>query len=159
MKIVHICLAAVYVEGMGYQENILPQFHVEMGNDVTVITSRRIFNSRYEAMERQETRYTNPYGVKVITLEASTRYGFYSKYGDFDGLYDTLLDLQPDIVFVHGAQFVGLMDVIKYCKTITRLSTRSKGRSRRNGCSVIGYAKRYRSPRNSGELRPGDASI
>ena len=47
MKIVHICLAAVYIEGFGYQENILPQCHRAMGYDVTVLTSDHVFDKNY----------------------------------------------------------------------------------------------------------------
>jgi hypothetical protein len=39
MKIVHICLACFYVEGMGYQENLLPKYHVKQGHQVTVLTN------------------------------------------------------------------------------------------------------------------------
>lgn len=116
MKIVHICLAAVYVEGFGYQENILPQLHVEMGYEVTVLTSDQTFNSKYEKTIREKNDYVNEFGIHVKVLPKSTRYGYYSRLGDFDGLYDALETENADIVFVHGGQFVALKDVIKYCK-------------------------------------------
>lgn len=116
MKIVHVCLAASYVEGFGYQENILSQFHAEMGNDVFVITSNRMFNKKYERVFREVGEYTNEYGIKVRILPNSKRYGYYSRFNDFDGVYDALEERNPDIIFVHGGQFVALMDIIKYCK-------------------------------------------
>lgn len=116
MKIVHICLAAFYVEGLGYQENILSQLHAEMGNEVTVLTSDYVFNSKHEVVKRDKTEYTNDFGVHVKVLKKSTRYGYYSRYGDFDGVYDAIKTEKPDIIFVHGGQFVALKDVIKYCK-------------------------------------------
>ena len=116
MKIIHICLAASYIEGYGYQENILPEIHSQMGNDVTVITSKYIFNSKYEPKIRENFDYINKYGVHVLTLNNSNRFGKYSQFGDFDGLYDTLSNENPNVIFVHGGQFVGLMDVVKYCK-------------------------------------------
>lgn len=116
MRIVHICLAASYVEGFGYQENILPQFHANMGNEVTILTSNRIFNSKYERMTRDKTDYVNEFGIHVITLSRSSRYGYYSRFGDYDGIIEQLTAISPDVIFVHGGQFVALKDVILYCK-------------------------------------------
>ena len=45
MKIVHICLACFYVDGMGYQENLLPKYHAQK-HDVTIITSDFAFDNR-----------------------------------------------------------------------------------------------------------------
>lgn len=116
MKIVHICLAAVYIEGFGYQENILPQCHRAMGYDVTVLTSDHVFDKNYTQKIREENDYVNPYGVHVIALQRTKRYGPYSKFGDYADLFKTLKKERPDIIFVHGGQFVALMDVIAYCK-------------------------------------------
>lgn len=116
MEIVHICLAAAYVEGFGYQENILPRKHAEMGHIVTVITSEYEFNSKYKKTKREKMDYINKYGIHVIALPKSSRYGYYSRFGDFDGVYEKLSQIRPDIIFVHGGQFVALMDIIKYCK-------------------------------------------
>ena len=116
MKIVHICLAAFYVEGLGYQENVLPQRHAELGNEVTVLTSDFVFNSKQEGGKREQLDYVNDFGIHVKVLQRSTRYGYYSRFRDFDGVYAALESEKPDIVFVHGGQFVALKDVIKYCK-------------------------------------------
>lgn len=116
MKIIHICLAASYIEGFGYQENILTQMHAEMGHTVVVLTSDFTFNSKHEVMKRAEEDYINDFGVHVKVLPRSTRYGVYSRFNDFDGVYDALETENPDIIFVHGGQFVALKDVLKYCK-------------------------------------------
>lgn len=116
MKIVHICLASFYVEGLGYQENILPQRHAELGNEVTVLTSDYVFNSKQEEGKREQSDYVNDFGIHVKVLPRSTRYGYYSRFRDFDGVYDAIESIDPDIIFVHGGQFVALKDVIKYCK-------------------------------------------
>lgn len=116
MKIVHVCLAAFYVEGLGYQENILPQLHAEMGNEVSVLTSDYSFNSKYETIKRDKTDYINSFGIHVKVLDKTKRYGKYSKYGDFSNVYDELVNISPDTIFVHGGQFIALKDVLKYCK-------------------------------------------
>ena len=115
MKIVHICLACFYVEGMGYQENILPQYHAMMGHEVSVLTSDYAFNSKYEKIEKTEKEYVNDYDVHVEILERSEdRIG--SKLRKYVGVFDALEKRQPDVIFVHGGQFLSLKDVVLYCK-------------------------------------------
>ena len=116
MKIVHTCLACFYVEGMGYQENLLPKHHVLAGHTVTLITNEFCFDKNYQRQKREKLDYVNKDGVHIRTLKNSTRYGYYSRFGDYEKIYETLAEEQPDVIFVHGGQFVGLKDVIRYCK-------------------------------------------
>jgi glycosyltransferase involved in cell wall biosynthesis len=115
MNIVHICLACFYVDGMGYQENLLPKYHSEK-HGVTIITSDFAFDNQSQTTRKESKYYHNEYGIPVIVLDKSNRFGPYSKYRDYDKLYETLWDLKPDVIFCHGGQFVALMDVIRYCK-------------------------------------------
>lgn len=114
MKIMHICLAAAYVEGYGYQENILTQLHYEMGHQIVVLTSDKIFNTKYERIERTETEYINDYGIHVKTLKKNKR-NWLCRYGMYEGVLDELETAQPDIIFVHGGQFYSLKDIVLYC--------------------------------------------
>lgn len=116
MNIVHVCLAQLFIDGFGYQENLLTRSHVQMGHKVTVLTSSHMFNNLYEATERKEKNYVNTDGVHVIVLNRSHRFGYYSKFRDYEGIKERLNELKPDVVFVHGGQSVALMDVISYCK-------------------------------------------
>lgn len=116
MKIVHFCLAVPYIEGWGYQENILPKIHAEFGNEVFMIAAEYELNREREKVKRQADRYTNKDGINVIVLKESKRYGYYSRFNDFDGVYENLSEIKPDIIFIHGGQFIALKDVIKYCK-------------------------------------------
>ena len=113
MKIVHVCLAAVYVEGYGYQENILPQYHKLMGYDVTVISSCKSFGNK---ILLSKTDYVNEYGISVKFLEKSNRYYWYSRFNDYDSVYESISIEKPDIIFIHGGQFVALKDILRYCK-------------------------------------------
>ena len=44
MKIVHICMIA-YIDGWGYQDNLLPEYMANAGHDVVVITNNNKFPS------------------------------------------------------------------------------------------------------------------
>lgn len=115
MRIVHICLACFYVDRMAYQENIITKYHSK-DHEVMIVTSDYAFDSSGKRIKKEKNEYLNEYGILVKVLPRSHRYGFYSKYNDFDHLYKTLCTFQPDVIFCHGGQFVALKDVIRYCK-------------------------------------------
>ena len=116
MRIAHICLANFYIEGWGYQENILTKHHARAGHDVLVLTSEYMFQVLRVSEAEQKRDYINPYGVRVKVLNYSNRYGWYSRFRDYENVYEELEAFTPDVVFVHGGQFVALKDVIAYCK-------------------------------------------
>lgn len=117
MKIVHICLGCFYIEGMGYQENILPRKHAKSGHEVTVITSDYSFNEKGERIKKTKKDYINIDNVRVRVIDRVTKPKIMSKYSLFYGLYDELEKILPDIIFIHGGQFLSIYDVIKYAKT------------------------------------------
>lgn len=114
MIIVHICLGNFYVEGMGYQENLITRFHSEQGHLVYVLTSDFAFDGRGKAVKKTNKSYTNQYGVNVKVLEKKS--SFLARYGIYKGLYEELMNLNPDIVFTHGGTFLSLRTVTRYCK-------------------------------------------
>lgn len=115
MKIVHICLACFYVDNMAYQENLLPKYHAQ-AYEVYILTSDYAFDSKGNKTQKEKIEYVNEYGIPVSVLQESRRFGPYSRYKDYDGLYAALEKIGPDVIFCHGGQFVALMDVVRYCK-------------------------------------------
>ena len=47
MRIVHVCINNPFVEGMGYQENMISNYQVQDGNEVFVISINLIYNDKY----------------------------------------------------------------------------------------------------------------
>lgn len=115
MRIVHICLACFYIDGMGYQENILPKYHSK-DHEVLIITSDFAFDASGKRIKKEKKEYLNEYGIPVKVLEKNQSNGFSSRYGAFLNLFSSLEEFKPDIIFCHGGQFVSLADVIRYCK-------------------------------------------
>lgn len=117
-KILHVMLVNFYIEGAGYQENLLPKFHKLQGHEVYIVTNhndwakRPIFNRR---------EYINNDGINVTVLPSrkmpKNKY-FQIITGVFSqkviGFYEFLDHLKPEIIFVHGAQGVDNLDVVKY---------------------------------------------
>jgi len=114
MRILHICLANYYLEGLGYQENILPMYHKKFGNEVVIFTAEHVFDSK--DFECKNDVYVNNFGVSVKSIKSGRKYGYFSKYREYDNLYYEIEAIKPDIIFVHGGQFISLIDVIRYAK-------------------------------------------
>ena len=111
--IAHIAIANFYKEGMGYQENILPIKHLEMGYDVVMITCNP--NEQIREVEV----YTNKEGLKVYLLPKrdtlQMRIPIINCMVDkIWGLLQVLEEVKPSLIFMHGLQAVDNLDVIKY---------------------------------------------
>ena len=118
MRIVHVNIACFYIEGLGYQENILPRIHKQMGYDVTVITVQTCLGDSYSKLagERPVCTYRNKDGVEVVILPDNTVRNKYLRLFSrrAKGLYEKLKEKSPDIIFVHGIQAFDTLDVLRY---------------------------------------------
>lgn len=114
MKILHICLATNYTEGYGYQENLLPYFHMKDGHDVVIFASNMMFDKNFRFTKRPATEYVNDQNIKVKILKKTKHSKLWFLKRDFKGLYSDIATESPDIIFVHGPQFISLKDVKKY---------------------------------------------
>lgn len=119
MKIVHIAISCFYIEGAGYQENLLPKAHREAGHEVTMISSQYSFNSKGQVEYRPVRTYTNDNDVKVIILKDTPhlRLGLSMFKKKCYGLYKTLKEECPDIIFMHGLTALDSYTVLKYLRS------------------------------------------
>lgn len=117
MKIIHIVIAAKYVEGFSYQENILPLKHKQAGNEVYILTSPFAVNSESKVYYNTPRRYINDAGIEVTILDYRTRSTILQWFlGRCRGVYEYLCEKSPDIIFVHGAQCRDVVKVVRYKK-------------------------------------------
>ncbi len=116
MKIVHLMLACFYIDNYSYQENYLPKHHKMLGNDVEIIASRVTFDENGEsALLPNDGKYLNEYEIPVTRLEyAKGKLGKFFRY--YVGLKDELERACPDLIFIHGVQFMDIRVVAQYCK-------------------------------------------
>lgn len=115
MKITHVSLCGPVTDGLTYQDNLLPKYHKKMGHDVSMITSKYIWNKGKIEFDNRNI-YTNEYGVKTIRLNNKFRTTTHSKFKKYYNLYETLKNEKPDILFIHGVQFLDISVVLKYIK-------------------------------------------
>lgn len=96
--------------GDSYQENMLPKFHALPGHKVSLQTFDK--DGRVNYIDKA-TSYTNEYGIPVTRLEYKKQLNL-TKMKHFIGTYDTLTITNPEILFIHGCQFLYMDIVVKY---------------------------------------------
>lgn len=107
MKIVHLCLGSFFPDNYSYQENMLPKFHKQLGYDVEVIASLASFdeNGNYIYLKNSSS-YLNEHNIKVTRLNYRKPTLLNHKLKMYQGTYNALKKSNPDILFIHGCQFL-----------------------------------------------------
>lgn len=117
MKVVHLCLGSFYPDNYSYQENLLPKFHKELGHCVEVIASTQCFDENGKVCFLKNIgTYQNEYDIKVTRLPYKSGAKIWKKLKRYQGCYETLKSVNPDIIFIHGGQFLDIDQVVRYVK-------------------------------------------
>jgi len=119
VKITHLCLCGPFTDKALYQENLLTKYHKKLGHDVSIITSQYTWNNKGEIVKEESKTYYNEHGIKVIRLP-SEEIPFLN-FKLYKNLYKSIENEKPDILFMHGIQFLNLKQVIKYVKKHTNV--------------------------------------
>lgn len=115
MKITHIALNSKVTDHLTYQDNLLPKYHKKMGLDVSMITSKYIWDKGNIGIDERDT-YVNEHGIKTIRLDNKFNTDIQSKFKRYHNLFETINSENPDILFVHGVQFLDIKDVVRYVR-------------------------------------------
>ena len=117
MKIVHLCLCSFFPDNYSYQENMLPKYHKKLGYDVEVIASTRSFDEQGKACYLDNVgTYQNEYDIKVTRLPYKSNSKIWKRLKRYIGVFDAISKADPDILFIHGGQFLDIDQVVKYLK-------------------------------------------
>ncbi len=117
MKIVHLCLCSFFPDNYSYQENMLPKYHKKLGYDVEVIASTRSFDEQGKACYLDNVgTYQNEYGIKVTRLPYKSNSKIWKRLKRYIGVFDAISKADPDILFIHGGQFLDIDQVVKFLK-------------------------------------------
>ncbi|MDH4980682.1 glycosyltransferase family 4 protein [Hyphomicrobium sp. D-2] len=118
MRIAHVCLSNFYIDGFGYQENILPKIHKLMGHDVVIIASTESYVNKTQLSYVDPGSYINEHGIWVHRLPYS-RYVpqlAQAKIRAYEGLLERLESFQPEVIFIHDVQFWDLLKIRSFAK-------------------------------------------
>ena len=115
MRVLHLCLSCFYIDKYSYQENMLPKYHKLLGYDVAIIASLVSFDENGEQMTLSESgEYINEYGIPVTRLAYKTKNRLSRLLRHYEGTLREIEEYNPDIMFVHGIQFIDVRQIIKY---------------------------------------------
>jgi 1,2-diacylglycerol 3-alpha-glucosyltransferase len=118
MRIAHICLANFYIDGFGYQENILTSMHSRMGHQVLIVASTETYIGRTRLGYVEPGAYINEDGIEVRRLPYSALVPrrLQTKVRAYEGLEDLLEGFRPELIFVHDVQFWDFLTIRRYVR-------------------------------------------
>ncbi|OUQ27971.1 hypothetical protein B5E77_03910 [Lachnoclostridium sp. An131] len=118
MRIIHVCLAAYYIDDYSYQENVLPRMHIKQGHDVLILASTETLSPNNKLSYVNSSSYLNDDGIKVVRipyLKGIPKF-LVRKLRIYPNVYYNLCKFKPDLIFLHDIQFVSINQVKKYAK-------------------------------------------
>lgn len=136
MKIVHICLCDPYNDNWAYHRNILSEQNQIDGHETFIITSAYDMDQEGKAGKERIGTYKNKYGIQVICLPNRSFFSkqIQTKINTVVGLYDALVNINPDIIMVHNLQSFNMYEIVKYRKKHDVLLLGDSHASFRNSC-------------------------
>lgn len=116
MKIAHLCLSNFYYDNFSYQENLLVRQNVNDGHDVKIIASLESLDKNGKIKFQKPGTYMGSDGAEVTRLEYSRIIpsAFKHKVRAYNGLFERLLNFDPDIIYFHGLSAYELLTLKKY---------------------------------------------
>jgi glycosyltransferase involved in cell wall biosynthesis len=121
MKIVHVGFSPV-TDGWTYQDNLLPKYHVRLGHQVWFITGQWVWGDSGKLKHFSESNYFNNDAVRMIRLATKRNISYTSKFRRFEKLYNTIHEIDPDILFIHGCQFLDIDVLVRYIRSNPNLT-------------------------------------
>ena len=116
MKIVHVSLNGPFTDRWQYQDNLLPKYHKIAGNEVTIITSLFMYDNQGKLSLDTRSEYYNEDEIKVIRLKTLRDKSIHYKFKRYTGLFESIELEEPELLFVHGVQFLDIRIIVKYVK-------------------------------------------
>jgi 1,2-diacylglycerol 3-alpha-glucosyltransferase len=118
MRILHCCLAAFYIDGYSYQENILPREHKKIGHEVMILASTETFIDNNVLGYIEPKSYMNEDDIKVTRLayKKILPHSIMKKLRVYKGTEEVLYEFKPEIIFLHDLQFLDIIHVVNFVK-------------------------------------------
>ncbi len=116
MKVIHVCLAGLFMDGWGYQDNLIAKYHVSFGYDVTVITNQWVYDEEGNYIKTDKETEVDRYGVKIVRIPIKGDKPYTYKLKRYVGLYENIKKIEPDVIFLHSSQIMDVKDIIRYKK-------------------------------------------
>jgi len=111
MKFVHIMISSPYIDGWGYQENVLPLYQKKNNDEIVVIASD-IFPKQYK-LKRVPIGCHLENGLRIIRIHS---YRITNMLIISSSLLSILEKEKPNVIFHHNLNCTSLVTAVKYKK-------------------------------------------
>lgn len=99
------------------------KYHLKMGHEVSLITARWEYGHDYRLFKSPQVDYYID-GIHVLRLDIrSIKDSIYFKFKRYYGVKEALTKLHPDVLFIHGCQFLDIGKIVSYLKSNPYVST------------------------------------
>lgn len=117
IKIMHVCLASHYTEGMTYQDNQLAEQNARDGHSVVVVSDCYTFNGSQLVEVPEEDRILDS-GIRLIRCKYDKIINnvISSKIRKVSKLLNLIKEFSPEVILFHGAAGWEMLTVAKYRK-------------------------------------------
>ena len=103
-----------YTDGLSYQDNLLNKKKKKLGFEVSMITSKFVWKTNGEIDKDSRDEYINENGIKIIRLNDTNLIPLIHKIKKYKNLTNKLEFEKPDILFIHGVQFLDVRNIVSY---------------------------------------------
>lgn len=152
MKILHVCLASAFTEGMSYQDNLLSEQNAKDGCNVTIISDCHKFDDGKIVDTCPESKIIAG-GIHLIRLKYKRIINNFisGKIRIVPRLYHIIKEISPDVILFHGVAGWELTTVAKYKKEHpnTRLYVDSHEDFHNSGTNILSRIVQYKLFNNS----------
>ncbi len=117
MKILHICLASAYTEGMSYQDNLLSAQNINDGHSVTIVSDCHKYDNGCMIHTIVEDKILQN-GIRLIRLEYDMIINSFisGKIRKVSALNSIIMQIKPDVIMFHSTAGWELLTIAKYKK-------------------------------------------
>lgn len=115
MKIAHICISAPYIDGWGYQENLLPAYLCKVGCENVVIAPSDTFPNYLSPDEVERIKAKGKdYSIGAVRIIRIPTVSVTSSFIIPKGLESALESIKPDAIFHHNVNPTSLLVAGRY---------------------------------------------
>ena len=116
MRILHCCLANFYIDNYSYQENILPKMHKLQGHEVAILASTETYIDNAVLGYVQPQSYYTKDGIPItrVAYIKWLPHFLVKKLRIYKGITTVMKNFKPDIIFIHGCQFISINEIATY---------------------------------------------
>ena len=118
MRILHCCLACFYIDNYSYQENVVPKMHKLQGHQVAILASTETYIDNAVLGNVEPGSYHTKDGIPITRVPYCKFLPqlVMKKLRIYKGVMGVIESFTPDIIFIHGCQFIGIREIAMYAK-------------------------------------------